>query len=244
MTDAPFTSDDLQALLLLQEVDTTMDQLRHRREHLPAHGELQTVLEEAGALRPTLNERVGARDALVAQQTAIEAEVQAAEQRIATINARLYGSVPVGAKDAQSMSEEVQHLQQRRSGLEDQELEIMERLEPVEAAAAEVEAKVKELADRQRAAQAAVAAGQAEVDQELAALAPVRAERAAAVPAALQARYDGLRRTLDLVAVAKLVGGSCGGCHLALAPAEVERLRRAPEGQVLTCDECGRILVP
>ena len=42
---------------------------------------------------------------------------------------------------------------------------------------------------------------------------------------------------------ARLVGGSCSGCHLVLPSMEVDRIRKAPPDAVITCDQCGRILV-
>ena len=46
----------------------------------------------------------------------------------------------------------------------------------------------------------------------------------------------------DGVAVARLVGGRCDGCHLALAQAALERIRTAPPDEVVECEECGRLL--
>jgi hypothetical protein len=39
------------------------------------------------------------------------------------------------------------------------------------------------------------------------------------------------------------VAGSCSGCHLTLPAMEVDRIRKAPADEVITCDQCGRILV-
>ena len=65
----------------------------------------------------------------------------------------------------------------------------------------------------------------------------------APVPAELLARYDALRAQLGGVAVARLVGGRCDGCHLALAQAALERIRLAPPDELVECEECGRLLV-
>ena len=46
------------------------------------------------------------------------------------------------------------------------------------------------------------------------------------------------------VGVARLVGGTCQGCHLSIPSTEVERIRKSPEGSVQFCDNCGCILVP
>ncbi len=59
----------------------------------------------------------------------------------------------------------------------------------------------------------------------------------------LLAAYEGLRPQLDGVAIARLQGSTCQGCHLGLAAYEVERLRQEPADTIVHCPECGRILV-
>ena len=39
-------------------------------------------------------------------------------------------------------------------------------------------------------------------------------------------------------------GSHCDGCHLELSSVEVEQIRALPPGEVATCEQCGRILVP
>jgi predicted nucleic acid-binding Zn-ribbon protein len=46
------------------------------------------------------------------------------------------------------------------------------------------------------------------------------------------------------VAVARLIGHRCDGCHQELSNVEVEKIRALPPDTVVTCDLCGRILVP
>jgi predicted nucleic acid-binding Zn-ribbon protein len=57
------------------------------------------------------------------------------------------------------------------------------------------------------------------------------------------ARYEQLRPKFGGVAIARLVGGRCDGCHLALAQAALERIRSAPPDALVECEECGRLLV-
>jgi predicted nucleic acid-binding Zn-ribbon protein len=45
------------------------------------------------------------------------------------------------------------------------------------------------------------------------------------------------------VAVARLVGNHCDGCHLTLPAMELDRIRHLPEDELVTCEQCGRILV-
>ena len=89
-----------------------------------------------------------------------------------------------------------------------------------------------------------VARDQAEIDAELASAAGARAAEAALLPAALSDRYETLRAHLRGTGAARLVKNHCGGCHLELSSVEVEKIRALPPGEVATCEQCGRILVP
>jgi uncharacterized protein len=52
-----------------------------------------------------------------------------------------------------------------------------------------------------------------------------------------------LRHDLGGIAVARLVGTNCGGCHLTLSAVELDRIRHEPGDAVVICEECGRLLV-
>ena len=85
---------------------------------------------------------------------------------------------------------------------------------------------------------------QAEIDGELATARAERSAQAAELPAALSQRYEALRSRLKGTGAARLIGHRCDGCHLELSPVEVDRIRAATPDTVVTCDQCGRILVP
>lgn len=243
MSAATNSGSGLRALLVLQQRDTEVSRLEYRRAHLPAHGQLAAIQGEAGVLRPELLAAQQRRAAAAAVVDALEGEVGAVTARVAEIDSRLYGSVQISPKDAQAMVEEVAHLRERRSGLEDRELEAMELLEPEQAEALRLEGEAQALSDRLRAAQSALADQQAEVEAEIAPLREARAEAAATVPTVFLEEYDRLRSRLDGVAVASLDGNRCSGCHLTLSATALDRLRKANDDDVVHCEECGRILV-
>jgi predicted nucleic acid-binding Zn-ribbon protein len=59
----------------------------------------------------------------------------------------------------------------------------------------------------------------------------------------LLATYEKLRARLGGVAVARLEGSQCLGCHLSLPATEIDAIRHAAPDAVVTHEECGRILV-
>jgi predicted nucleic acid-binding Zn-ribbon protein len=64
------------------------------------------------------------------------------------------------------------------------------------------------------------------------------------VPEALLADYQRRRAQNRGAGAARLVGTTCGACHLSIPSTEAERIRRAGGAEVAYCDNCGAILVP
>ena len=169
--------------------------------------------------------------------------MSAVDQRITAINARLFGSDPISPKDAQAMTEEVEHLKQRKSTFEDSELEVMEKLEPKQVNVASIEASVRELAARLGVTQNELKTAEGEIDEVLENENVKRDSIAKEVDASLLGKYEALRPKLGGVAVAAVEGSQCGGCHLTIAATELNRVRSAAAGEIVNCEECGRILV-
>jgi predicted nucleic acid-binding Zn-ribbon protein len=237
------TGGPLQALIALQDVDTALGQLRHRRSHLPERADLAAIEQELGALDRAAAEAGAARDQIAEQQAVVEADLAATEGRAEAVNRRLYGGTVTASRELQAMAADVETLRARASVLEDQVLELMEAREPLEVELAGLSDRRNALDGRREGAAAALAVAEVGVDEEIARLEEGRAQAAGSVPADLRAVYDRLRARLDGVAVARLVGNHCDGCHLTLPSMELDRIRHLPDGEVVTCEQCGRILV-
>jgi hypothetical protein len=233
----------LERLLEVQHHDTVIGQLRHRRAALPERAELATVDGELGALEARAKEVRVQRDELGARQAGLEQQIEASRERRSSIEKRLYGGQVAAARELQAMAEEVKHLARHIGELEDRELEIMEALEPVDGDLQAGDMARDALEGDAGRLRAAIVVAEAAIDQEIAAESQVRASVAAGVRDDLLTRYEQLRTRLGGTGAARLVGGSCSGCHLALSAMELDRVRRAPPDAVVTCDQCGRILV-
>ena len=89
-----------------------------------------------------------------------------------------------------------------------------------------------------------LAEAEEKVDGEIATLTRDREDSAAGIAAELLANYERLRARLGGVGAARLIGNHCDGCHLTLSSVELDRIRHLGEGEVFTCEQCSRILVP
>jgi hypothetical protein len=142
------------------------------------------------------------------------------------------------------MNDEVLHLTERRSGLEELELAAMLEQDPIDAELAALRERAAPLEAQAAELRQQVAEGQVEIDAALPEAIRSRAAEAALLPTALSDRYETLRAHLKGTGAARLVRSHCDGCHLELSSGEVEKIRALPPGEVATCEQCGRILVP
>ncbi len=237
------SSETFHRLLELQEHDTAIDQLLHRRANLGQRAELRTVDAQIASIGSKSNEVGGERDVLGTRQSALEEQIAASRSRSGEIERRLYSGQVTAARDLQAMDDEVKHLAKHVSELEDRELEVMVQLEPLDAELATMSAELAELSARAEELRRTIAEHETEIEGDLARERGDRARLAAEVPADLIARYEQLRTKLGGTGAARLVGGSCGGCHLQLPAMELDRVKKAPPDAVVYCDQCGRILV-
>jgi len=217
-------------LLRVQEHDTGLDRLHHRRTTLPELAALSGCEDELA--------RVEARG-----ERRLESELAAVASKIIELDAKLYSGVVTAPRELQAMQTEGGALRERRSALEDEVLEVMGTRESLDEQVVELSQKRVELDGEGMRLRVAVAEAQAEIDRALMAEAVAREEAVAAVPAEVAALYEQLRVRLGGVAAAPLVNGRCGGCHLALPATEVSRLRKEPAETLVRCEQCECILV-
>lgn len=233
----------LEDLLAVQDLDTSIEQLRHRRETLPERAALKVAEAKRRQLAVTRADVAGQRDEVAGREAGFEREIAASEARIVEIDKRMYSGTISASRDLQAMATEIEHLKVRVSTFEDSALAAMEEREPLDGAIdaldhqdAVLEAEVGEL-------MASIAAAEREIDDELAVEVDQRVAAAASVPADLLATYDKLRGRLGGIGAARLEHGTCMGCRMKLPATELDRLKREPDDAVAFCDQCGRILV-
>lgn len=235
---------DLERLLVLQENDTATDRARHRRSTLP---ELAAIVELDAAetgLRTSIAGPAEERAALAREQKRLEDEVATLAAKIAKVSHRLYDEGLTSPKEAQDLQADLDSLQRHQRTLEDQILELMEQAEPLDARIAEVDGSLSEIAADRDAQRLSLAAAQGVIDAEIDELIAARDALVAPIPAGLLDEYERIRAGSGGVGVARLSGATCTGCHLSLAAAEVDAIRRAPADAFNHCPDCGRLLVP
>jgi uncharacterized protein len=236
-------SPQLSLLLELQEQDLALDRLAYRRRELEeraAVSELSASLAEQEARVVEAREQ---RDKLASQQQVFDQRSEAVGARIVTIEQRLRSGRAGSYRDEQAMGEEAASLARQHHELEDQQLELMEALEPLEEELSALRASASSLGEELSLAKEQLAIAEVAIDDEAEKVRAGREELAGRVAPELAASYERLRAKLGGIGAAHVVGGACSGCHLQLPAGELHRLRHSAPDSVVYCDQCGRILV-
>lgn len=233
----------LDILMRVQDLDTEMVQLNHRRDSLAERSELDKVEAAIAQMTSEISKERSQLEELSKRQEEMEEQVSALSRRRQAIEDRMYSERGSSGRDLQAMDAEVLQLTKRRAEIEDLELELMEEQDRIEDGVKERETRLEEVAKVADELRAALRAAESIVDTELSTVIMSRSVAASRLPTDLLDRYEVLRSRLKGTGAARIVGNRCGGCHLELPSMEVEKLSRLSPDVVVTCDQCGRILV-
>lgn len=226
----------LSVLIELQALDSAIDTARKRLAEFP-------TLEKAGA-----GSVAAATAALDAAKTALNdanAQRKLAEKDVAAIDTRLarfeeHKAAVKTNDEFHALQREVATAQSEKGVLEERVLVMMMEADTLTANVKSAETVLADAKKALDAMKAAHATERADLDRKVAALVAERAERAGGVDKPTFAKYEQLLKARRGVAIARMDGELCTGCHVMLRPAVAAQVRR--NDGLVTCDSCQRIL--
>lgn len=230
-------------LLDVQELDTKLRQLDHRSAQLPQRPRLAEIDDLLAEQRAAVGRVESDKAVLVKQQRKIEDEIATVEAKKARDEAQLYDGHSSDAGMLQALQDEIASYKRRISSLEDDELELMVQVEPLDA---ELEALAQHAATLDAEAielTAQLAEDEATIDAERAVVLEGRTVAVAGVDAALLSRYETVRDRLGGTAIALLEHGVCKACNMKLSAVEIDRIKHLPADEEVQCEDCTRFLV-
>jgi uncharacterized protein len=182
-------------------------------------------------------------DDLAREQRKADADVEQVKGRLQRDQQRLDSGMVTDPKQIQAIQHEIETLHKRISDLEDEELDVMERLEAAQSRLEGLRVELDEIkqatGDQTMARDTAASA----IAEQRAKAKSQRDALAREIPTDLLALYDRLRTQLGGVGVGALYQKRCGGCRLDVGAADLARIAAAPSDEVIRCEECNRILV-
>ena len=228
---------ELQKLIALQNLDTTIRKLEKDQEAIPQRraeieGEFDQRAFEIRALESRRDEAKHTRARLENEVVEQRGRAERAERNL--MSSKKQDEYTAAIREADAARKQI-------SALETQILEQLETLEQAEGALNERAAEIASLnSDRQARLKAFDEESEAS-GERLTVARKEREEVFANLPKQMSGLYSRIRaRIRDGVAVAEARNRSCTACFMSLRPQVMAEIRRGEE--VITCDNCGRIL--
>ena len=230
-------------LLDLQALDTTLDQLAHRRATLPEIAELATLNGQLSGLRDEIV-RVATDDSdLGREQSKIETDVELVASRSKRNQQRLDSGSVSSPKELENLQHEIGSLQRRQGDLEEQVLEVMEKREGVQNRHAALTAERDRLAVAASDALERQSVASTNINTNNTKTSSNHTNLTKNLPNNLLTLYEKVRASSGGTGAAALYRGACQGCHLSLSGQDLADVRAAPSDEVRRCEECRRILI-
>jgi predicted nucleic acid-binding Zn-ribbon protein len=228
---------ELQQLIALQNLDTTIRKLEKDQEAIPERrAEIEREFDQRAFEIRALENR---RDEAKLSRARLENDVVEQKGRAERAERNLMSSkrqdeYTAAIREADSARKQI-------SALETQILEQMEQLDQTEAALSE---RADEIATLNSDREARLKAFDDETRTNAERLLAARKEREevfANLPKQISNLYSRIKtRIRDGVAVAEARNRSCTACFMSLRPQVMAEIRRGED--IMTCDNCGRIL--
>lgn len=215
----------------------------HRRSNLPEHAAIARQLAERKALLADYTEAETIVSDLSRAQAKSESDLEPVRARLVRNQERVESGAVTDPKALRGLVEEIEHLGQRISDLEDAELEVMEQLEAATARFESIKARRSSMEDEIREQIAERDRQVAALDGQLQHARANRETVVAKLPSTLVSYYERIRDKRSGLGAAEVQERRCSGCRLEVNAADLRAFAEAEPDEVLLCEECGRILI-
>ena len=230
-------------LLEVQRLDVEANQLSHRRAVLLQRDALATAQQQRQRLSNEIDQLALTQVQVATRQKRYEDEAQIVAAKIESDEVRLYSGEVTALRDLQALQQEIASLGNRQSALEDEALTAMEEAESLASRVAGFTSEAELIDQRIAGLTSEIEAAEAEIDSQLESIRSKRVDLEAALDRSLLDEYQRLRPMFGSATGVRFEGGKCVGCPSMMPAMEVDRMKHVTDSDVLSCDECGRIVL-
>ncbi len=228
--------DVIEKLLILQDRDRKL--IKSREELAHVEPERQELKGRASGTQAKLDAAKLRVKQIESDRKKLELDVEAKKAQI-----EKYSTQQLQTKkneEYKALANEIENCKKVITGIEDQEIELMEQAETAqkEVTVAQLAAnEARKLLDEKVSS---LDAREKNLRGDLALLESNRSELAAAVEESALAKYERLLKSKGGNVVVGISHQACGGCHMKLSRGTVVAVQGGQE--LVTCNSCGRIL--
>jgi len=219
----------------LQELDTEIEQAEQSLSQKTGLLGDRKVLDDVQSRLSTEKQDL---ETLKHEHREAEAEVDDLLSKIAEVEGQLYGGKITNPKELSNLQHEANTMKTRSEELENNTLEVIDRVEEAEKRLAETTADYRTLEDQWQLDQKQLSIDITELKASLVDLKLKREQLSAQIEPPALALYERIRQQKKQ-AVVKVEQGICRACRISLS---ASILQKARSGQPVQCGTCGRIV--
>jgi len=219
----------------LQQLDSELQKNRQLTD------EITHQLNENSALVTAGSELASQKQQLIEwkrEQKNTEWDLEDHQEKLNQVNNKLYGGAVQNPKELVNLKREAENLKGKLGAKEDELLELMSRVEAMEARVKINSGEFKKLKQEWQQKQEALTQRKIETETVLGNLSKNRQELAQQISSEVLNLYEHIKLTKGQ-AIAKVAQGKCQGCYITLPTSQWQR---AKAGNLVQCSSCNRVL--
>ena len=219
----------------LQQLDIELERRRQTIDEVArqlSENEALVAAESQLASRKQQLQETGKR------QKDVEWELKDLEEKINSIDNKLYGGTVRNPKELVNLKQEVDSLKKKSRAKEDELLELMGQTEELQVKVEAGSREFQELEQKWQQQRQVLTASKTEAETELAGFTGSRQGLVQRISAEALSLYKHIKASKGQ-AIAKVEQGRCQGCYITLPTGQWQRARA---GELVQCSSCSRIL--
>ena len=221
----------------LQEMDWELDRCQAQLTIVEAR------LQDDSAIVKARSEKTGREEnlrQLRGQHSRQSQEVQQLQEKLQSLDQRLYGGSVRNPRELESLQTENQYAKELGEKAEEELLDLMLGVDEDERSLSNAAEELNQIEAAWTETQATLTRERSALTEQLKGLKEKRQGLVRGVGSPLLTQYERLRRSHQGQAVAKVERGMCAGCRITLPTKELQQVRTAREP--VACNSCGRLL--